>query len=327
MKSSRPAPWWLALPLLAACATAPAPRPPEPLLPAGTWVDLRFGWEPGLAAEMGTLHVRTSPGDQGPERAEVRVRARLAVGADPRGLAVRVEDLRHVVPERPTPGEIELLAEELAAPDRIVGAAGNLLAVEPRAEAQEAITGALVALSRLGPVPGSFRERILGKLRPPALEADAREEWDRLVGFWAGASLEAGRVYEARYLVPLDLLAGLPVEAVVRMRVVDRVPCGGGADGDGPRCVALELTAVPDPESTQGLAPFLARLFARRDASGRLSYEERTVLVAEPEGLLPHRLETYRRVAVDFGTDGPEPFERVDERTVVFSYPAAGEAR
>jgi hypothetical protein len=311
----------LALPLLAACATGPAPRPPEPRLPAGTWVDLHFAWEPGLVAETETTHVRSSPGDRGPERTEVRVRARLAVEAEPRGLAVRVEGLRHELPERPTPAEIELLAEELAAPDRLVGPAGNLLAVEAREEARADVQRALVALSRLGPVPGSFRERILGKLRPAALEADAREEWDRLVGFWAGASLEAGRIYEARDLVPIELLAGLPVEAVVRMRLVDRVPCGDEGPEAAPRCVALELTAVPDPESTQGLAPFLARLFGQSDAAGRLSFEERTALVAEPEGLRPHRLETYRRVAVDFGTDGPDPFERVDERTVVFAYP------
>lgn len=311
----------LALPLLAACATAPAPSPSEArALPREAWVDLRFGWQPGLAAEVETVHVRTAPGPGGQDLARVRVTSRLAVEAVPGGVAVRVRDLRHQGPAAPTPTGIELLAGELAAPDRIIGPAGNLVGVEARETARAEVGEALVALSRVGPVPGAFRDRILDRLEPASLRADAATEWDRLVGFWAGASLQPGRTYVARDLVPVDLLADLPVETEVRMRLVDFVPCAAGEAGA--RCVALELVLASDEAAAAGMGPFLARLFGETDRPPRLAYEERSLLVAEPEGLLPHRLSTVRRVTVAFGEGGADRYERSDERTVTFRYAA-----
>lgn len=306
--------------LLAACVSAPKPRPEvTPVsLPPGTWVEPRFGWKPGLAADVETVHVRTAPGEDRVETAEVRVHARLAVEAVPGGLAIRHRDVRYEGPRLPTPNGTELLATELVAPDLIVGPAGNLVAVEARPEARSELGQALVALSNVSPVPNAFRERILDRLEPQTLRADADTEWDRLVGLWAGASLEAGKTYVGRDLIPIDLLADLPVEAEVRMRVVDLVPC---EEGDAePRCVTLALDVAPDEEAASGVAPFLSRIFGDRGGPPRLEYEEHAVLIAEPAGLLPHRLTSTRRVAVAFGPDGADRFERTDERTVRFSY-------
>ncbi len=314
----------LALPLFAACASAPEVRPTAPALPPGTWVELRFDWPPGLAAVVETEHVRTETAPAGEERARLRLRSRLETAADDGGLAVRWRDVRHELSGGPTPAGVELLAEELATPDLRVTAAGRLAAVEPREEARAELAKALVALSHVVPVPESFRQRLVGHFQPDELRAGAAEDWDRLVGFWAGASLEAGRTYAARDLVPLDLLADLPVEVERRMRVVDRVSCR--PEETEPRCVVLELVALADEEATSGLAPFLSRLFGDRGGPPRLAFEERTLLVTEPEGLRPHRLETTRRVSVSFGGDGAESRARIDERTVIFDYAASTRA-
>jgi hypothetical protein len=309
--------------LLAACASAPRPRPviTPVALPPGTWVEPRFGWQPGLTADVEIDHVRTAPGDEGTERAEVRVRSRLAVEATPGGLAVRSRDLRHEGPGQPTPNGTELLATELVTPDLRVGPAGNLLGVEARPEARSELGQALIALSNVGPVPAAFRDRILDRLDPATLRDDAEANWDRLVGFWAGASLQAGRDYVARDLVGIDLLADLPLEVEVRMRAVDLVPCEEG-EAEA-RCVSLELSVTPDAAAASGVAPLLARLFGDRGGPPKLEYQEHSLLVTEAAGLVPHRLTTTRRVAVAFGPDRADRFERSDERTIHFRYAAS----
>lgn len=323
-----------AIPLLAACATtSPIPPAATPALPPGAWVELRFAWNPGLAIEMETTHGRsthvpTASDDEEPDRAEVQVRSHLAVDATPAGLVVKTRDLSHAGPAKPSFEGVEILALELAAPDRVIGRAGNLIGVEAREDARADVGEALASLSRVGPMPAAYRDLVLReRLEPPALWADAAAEWDRLVGFWAGASLQVGQTYVARDLIPFDLLAGLPIEVEVRMRLVDRVPCVAGEAEL--RCVALELVIASDDDAAIARVPrFLAGLEGQPlPTASSLAYEERTLLVTEPDGLVPHRLVTTKTLALALGPEGANRRERIDERMVQFTYPASPPSR
>ncbi|HST61953.1 MAG TPA: hypothetical protein VLK84_24850, partial [Longimicrobium sp.] len=294
----------------------------------GETIPLRFGWEPGMRAEIDFEQVRLLR--IGSERDSVRLAAtyRMDVSAHEAGLAVEYSDLRWTALPPPRPGTgrfYEALVRVAlgARPPSVVSRTGEFLRVEG-AEQVAAQTGqALQPL--LAGVRASLRESaqaiIAAGLQPGALRGAADAEWNRIVGMWAGQELVIGLPYTSEISSELPVLEGVAIPIHLKMRVVERIRCT--PEDAEQRCVEMEVTSAPDQGAmTQAFTDFLARtglpdeqvqaMFAQFNIQS--SYRLHT----DPRTLRPYYLQGVSTTTAD---PGAEESSQVETRTFRFRYP------
>jgi hypothetical protein len=160
---------------------------------------------------------------------------------------------------------------------------------------------------------------------PEFLTASAEKQWDGLVGFWVGETLEIGEAYAAEGAVPHPLLPSASMRMTAEYSAKGRVPCHAGATTAA--CVELRLASEVDPDDLKKVARTLAE--GSSDETERQKLEafeftvikEETLLIAEPETLLPHRFVVRKTIE---GSKGPATSDRdgrIDYQETTFRYP------
>jgi hypothetical protein len=284
----------LAVALLAAVDRAPPPAPaavaPKPgsaaPVPKPERVALRFAWPDGLAGVCEWSHVQTRAG-----RPLGSFAVKFKLGATRKGGEVQIEKVPLALPV--VEGEIARAVADLwPGSERFsVDARGRVLRYEDLDAAVDAMDGALAPLT--AGLPAASRARILEAARE-ALPRRARDEWFPLVGFWAGAPLDAG--------VPrVEEVAGSGTRSRARLEYTfeERTRCGAEQKAkDG--CVRLALRTTWTDRGGGAAKALLPEGAAAEKGAPPVRYEEESILVTDPATLVPHHFERRRtgRLAV-----------------------------
>jgi len=263
-------------------------------------IALRFDWPVGLTAFVQTERSTRTTGPRGPSSTTVRMSYRIEVEEAPEGRLIRRGDIRAEDPESGQIYPVDQLPEPLASqlmaafPSFVVDGEGQLArleGIEPVIEeAQRKLESRLAELP-----PESAEARALAATRVSEehlLEA-AREEWDQLVGAWAGTSLLVGEIYQRKARLVVPALGGPRILSGAEFDVGRRIPCG--EEMTAADCVEIEVRSRPLPEALSQLEQVMHERSptpAGRGTLGNFEIEESSYLVAEPSTLIPHYLET-----------------------------------
>lgn len=280
-------------------AAAPKPGPAAPA-PKPERVALRFAWPEGLAGVCEWSHAQTRAG-----RPLGSFAVRFKLGATWKGGDVHVEKVPLALPE--VEGEIARAVADLwPGSERFsVDARGRVLRYEDLDAAVDAMDGALAPIT--AGLPAASRARILETARE-ALPRRARDEWFPLVGFWAGANLDAG--------VPrVEETAGSGTRSRARLEYVleERTRCGPEQKAkDG--CVRLALRTTWTDGGSGAATALLPEGSAAEKGAPPVRYEEESILVTDPATLVPRRLERRRTGRLAAAGAGAKNVELVLEK-------------
>jgi hypothetical protein len=180
-------------------------------------------------------------------------------------------------------------------------------------------------LDSLPPEAGGARLLIDRFVSEEFFSAKAAEDWNALVGTWIDAEFERGAIYELEADVPIPIFPNLSVPYLYRFSFKEKVPC---AEGDSDTaCVVLEMVSSPDPDALTALLDSIVRGVAGESVAIDLLYrhleiENYIMLVTEPDGMIPHRLEISQIISGDLDVPGQgrPTFSQQRLRTLVYRY-------
>ncbi len=302
--------------ILISCAStrptvdAPIDGPPET-------ISLRFGWRAGETIEvderretvglaMGTRTVRS-----------IDTTWTLATEAVENGIALRVQDWMVQASEGFDPQALTLMniAGKLGEAVRlVVDAHGAAVRLDGSDALEEALSG--TALEIGADLPDAVKDSLRAMVSPAVVEAREIDEWNLFIGSWSGADLSLGTPVEVTEHAPSPL-TGEAIEVTVRFVASGRVPCRNGETEA--HCVRLELESTPDAATVSGmLRRMFGALLDRPDVQVLSeSFRIRAALIAEADGLIPHRFERSRAATlhVQVGAQILDPISH--EETIV----------
>ncbi len=146
-------------------------------------------------------------------------------------------------------------------------------------------------------------------LSPQVMSGRTEKSWNDEVGFWLGADLELGKLYEfdADQATP----SGGTLKSHIAFRALERAPCA--AFEGAPSCVRLTLHTESDPDTVRAMTlqvmqPALAAMGLPADALTEARDESTLVVLVEPSTLRPWSAATEQRTTVT--VDAHEPSGR-----------------
>ena len=197
--------------------------------------------------------------------------------------------------------------------------------LDARGEVQrvEGVERAFAAALKMPAVAQSTPEQLaqLRELGAQAALQEARDLWGALVGNWAGRALEPGREVQVESDGTMPLAPGVAVPMQQRYALKRWVPC---EEGGTATCVELWLRSEPDPAA---MGEALRTFFQQAEARGgkplrvpegvQVGIVTETLVVTEPNTLIPHRLTVHKTVRMP-DLDSAEP--RVLQQDEVHDY-------
>jgi hypothetical protein len=233
---------------LALAATAPLAAQEG----SGETIPLRFGWEPGMQAEIDYEQVRVRRMGSESDSARLAATYRMDVSAHAGGLAIDYSGMRWTALAPPIPRTGRFYEAQArvrgARPRSVVSRAGAFLRAEGEEQVAARTRPALEPL--LAGVDASMRESaralLAAALQPGVLRHAARDEWNVMVGLWAGKELEVGEPYTMENESRSPVFENVTIPIHVTLRIVGRTRCTP-QDAEA-RCVEMELVSAPDQE-------------------------------------------------------------------------------
>ncbi len=286
-------------------------------------VRLRFAWPVGTRAQIETTRYRERVAETS-DTTLGRATYQMSVRSHPDGLLIAHDNF--VFPALgPASTNLQAVAERIGAlvPQYVVDGEGSFLRIHDVNRMKAMLDSMMTQL--LGPIdPGPARQTLESMMSAEALIGLAAQDWNAIVGMWAGADLELGEVYEMEEQTPLPMLPGAVVPMVSEFSIEGRISCvEGGSDRN---CVEIQLVSQPDPDSLkQILTQFMQRLASGTSSGGvgfeDLQVESGVILVTEPGTLLPHRVTLSKRVTGVLSAAGERSkVSQVDVRTFKYTY-------
>lgn len=302
---------------------------------------LEFRWPIGLHAEVVEQRETWENSSDGADSTSAALSYTMHVENHPQGYLVRHFDFVFSDSRSRARGrsdevsEITLDLEELSSqvgamiPSYVVSPQGELVGIDGletlQARAREMLRTDLAASERKGPATRELLEQLLSR---DFFLAQANEVWSELVGFWIGSELEIGVMYEFEQEEANPLVPNVMLPFTYQFGAKEMVPCTAGDPNAD--CVALELVSFPDPNAMEALILELLERMNGVDASDqvfyeRLQMENYVLLVADPETLIPYRLESSKIVSGrSVRSDGKAAdFDQISVRTVTYTYSSA----
>jgi hypothetical protein len=139
-----------------------------------------------------------------------------------------------------------------------------------------------------------------------ALNASAAQQWNFMVGTWAGAQLALGQELEQSQKEPVPMLPGNEILMHYTIRAKRRLPCT--REGVERGCVELEMRSTSDPDDMRRVIEAVFAKLGAQDlkvpAFRSLQVEMLLEVVTEPDGLFPHSVSTTRRMNGTVELDG-----------------------
>ncbi len=161
------------------------------------------------------------------------------------------------------------------------------------------------------------RDLLAKTLQRPRLEAGIRDDWNRKVGTWVGATLKQGEGYEAQYQAVLPGVSetAIPMRAIFRFR--GRAACNH--QDSKKNCILLEYrstTNVGGPQYWSSAGP---------DSNGRqvesIEVDTSMRLTTDPATLLPYRAHYSKTMTVTANADGSRRrLSQFEELVETYSY-------
>lgn len=158
------------------------------------------------------------------------------------------------------------------------------------------------------------------------LNAGAAGEWRQLVGVWRHTPLEPGELYSIDFQGQTPLLPGRSLPMRYEFTLLNEQPCTRA--GTPRRCVEIEMRTIIDRAAFEAAVLQFARPNGQAPAKDAetldsMNIEQSQRLVTEPDGLIPHRLETRRHIStVTRARDGQKKTSGdLQETTMRFEYP------
>ncbi len=302
---------------------------------------LEFQWPIGLHAKVVEQRETWENSSDGADSTSAALSYTMHVENHPQGYLVRHSDFVFSDSRSRARGrsdeasEITLNLEELSSqvgamiPSYVVSPQGELVGIDGlealQSQAREMLRTDLAASERQGPATRELLEQLLSR---DFFLAQANEVWSELVGFWIGSELEIGVTYEFEQEEANPLVPNVMLPFTYQFGAKEMVPCtAGDRDSD---CIALELVSFPDPDAMEALILELLERMNGVDASDqvfyeRLQMENYVLLVADPETLIPYRLESSKIVSGrSVRSDGEAAdFDQISVRTVTYTYSSA----
>jgi hypothetical protein len=288
-------------------------------------VHLRFGWTAGTNArvDVARFSVRVA---ESADTVAGGAQYRMSAQAHADGLLVSYGDFVFPPPADTTQtARTNSLAEQASAivPRFIVDSAGAFVRLDDVA-AVRAKFDTLVTRMLPPDEAAATRAGLETMLSEEALTGLAAQEWNAIVGMWAGADLEMGEVYSFEEEAALPLIPGATVAMISEFSIERRTSCVEG--GTGEDCVEIHLVSTPDPEAMKAiLAQYTERLLSTPGLGGigfeSLAMENEMVLITEPSTLRPHRLVLSKSVAGVVSADNQRSeVSQADVRTYRYTY-------
>jgi len=308
---------------LALAATAPLAAQQG----SGETIPLRFGWEPGMQAEIDYEQVRVRRMGSESDSARLAATYRMDVSAHAGGLAIDYSGMRWTALPPPIRGTGRFYEAQArvtrARPRSVVSRAGAFLRVEGEEQVAAQTSAALEPL--LAGVDASMRESaraiLAARLQPGALRHAAHDEWNAIVGMWAGKELEIGEPYRMENASRSPMLGNVTIPIHVTLRIVGRTRCTP-QDAEA-RCVEMELTSAPDQEMMARAHNDLLQRSGVPAEQVQATFSELNVqssvrIHADPRTL---RLYYVQMVRTASGHPGAGGLRQVETRTFRFRYP------
>lgn len=295
-------------------------------------VVLSFGWLPGMEAAVSTTSSRVRVAEQ---RSSVSTTQayRMRVLAEGGHLRLQFVDAVLKVKVAPSAGkpsrEPPIPVNETVGlmPEYRISEAGRFMGVVDISAYQEKLRQHYARLLPKDADPQT-RRKLIDALQmasaPHALNASAEQHWQGMVGAWVGGRLELGREYTRQSAEPIALIAGERVQMNHVFAARRRLACT--AESTGENCVELEVISEADPADAARVVESIA---ARADASSgpavatlkALEIRNVTRLVAEPDGLIPHRSSVSQTTRGLARVDGRErPVEQISTVQTIYTY-------
>lgn len=287
-------------------------------------VRLAFAWPAGAHADVVAERSRdrSANGRQTAGRATLRYRITLEPSGD--GYLVRYSDFVGDSPgAAPPPAEV---AAHVAAftPSYVVSRNGEFRDLADP-EAMRALVDSL-----LGPMAGQLTasnaaagEFLASVTSDAMLRSAAEQDWNMLVGTWAGAEFVIGEAYTSSAVEHLPLFGGIDLPMDYEFSAAQRVPCDSADGGLG--CVSLQMESRPEPASvSRAIGAALAGVMPADSASlASATFDVRNTvhLIARPESLLPYRLTVTTDLRLVLPeSEGTSEYRQVDVRDQVFRW-------
>lgn len=289
-------------------------------------VKLDFGWPAGLRARV-TVEAERTRGS-GAERKTTAATTHYEIVASPLpdGLLITPAQVSLDAGSAVSPAEQAQLEMAMLAglPPYVVGAKGDFLRIQDVAKVRDEIRQ--LVLKMLPPSPDqdarARAEKVLEQVTSEAvLTAQQEGEWNLIVGYWIGASLDIGAPYATSYHMAIPIVPGATARWDSRFQLLRLVPCE--RQGQAHTCAELELVNTPDrADVTQAIGRFVAN--AMPNAQGQLEdmeLEQRLRLSTEVPDLIPHHYEFTKTVKVKGIEKGEKKVtEQVQVQRVDFEY-------
>lgn len=298
-------------------------------------VSLTFGWPDGFTAyvEQEWTKISQTPGraDTGYVVSTYRMRGLK----HDEGLLIRKDsfDLPGYAGKKPLSPLAELMQQARAFfPDYVVNRRGEFLHLENFARTKtvfDSVFGPQIA--RLDPSP-QLRAVFDTMMSETQMQGVHVEEWNELVGFWSGATLETGVPYEESFEQPTPLVPGLTLPMKRTAIITRRVHCNPQAEKSA--CIELQVTVEIDSAGMLNYMRGVAEKFSGAETEGFLAalrnmeFVQTTTLTADPETMTPYRLTKVKRVqglGQDPQTGRAAEFFQEESRIFRFRYEAVKE--
>lgn len=148
----------------------------------------------------------------------------------------------------------------------------------------------------------NFRQMIDRFVSESFLNMAASTEWNNSVGFWAGATIELGEEYSSEFQGTVPPLFDREIKMLATFRINREVACNRG--GQIKKCVEIELRTIADQSELASAVEAFAQTLAPQQVDKApeviesMDVEQSLLLLTEPDGLIPHRVSTSKRITI-----------------------------
>lgn len=273
--------------------------------PADT-VRLRFGWAPGMRADVEYEQVRVRSMEGQRDSTRMASSYRLEVDPHAEGLTVRYADMRWTEMPRmegPVGQFFDAIGRTSSGgkPRIVVSSAGEFL----RAEGMEQIAEELrqAAEPMMAEMEGEglevFRNMMATILSEESMAAAVANEWNSSVGAWVG-EMEVNAVYEMEDSLQVPMFPALLVPVTVQIQARGRTPCDEAGDGE---CVEILAESVPQEGAFRRVVGEFLRQAGLPEAEmeqvlGEMQMKTYVTLITEPGTLRPWLLQTTKTISL-----------------------------
>lgn len=289
-----------------------------------------FAWPAKTTARVDARRYRERRVGAKDDTSDVRLSYRMTGQRTGAEYVISIDDFR--LPEsaasRMHKYEIASFADRLGAlvPAYRVNAAGEFARLESTAAIRALIDSTITALeAKDGPTPPQAKQLMNTMTSDAVLASAAAQEWNALVGTWAGAELEVGEAYSSEGEEEVPILQGATIKFRYEFAAIRRMSCDSVAAPRALDCVELQMVSKPDSAAMrQFLERFMNTLMsdaAKGVAFSAFNVENVVTLVARPESLLPMLLIVTKEVTATMSADGKtEQLYQLDVKSQRYSY-------